>query len=1168
MLIKNMYDIFVKIFASKIFWFSVFMCFISACCFSSSVYASDICQGMSKKQCEMKYLTDKNFRAQVDNSNIKNGVACPGMNVLKERYQGDCFPCEIVNVLLASFMRAASKVYDVSKEAGNKLLLLGSALWLAFWALQKVSSLANEEPSTMTNELIIFFGKVLVAYCFINSGIGTLVSYAINPILGAGAEFGSAMLLETENIDISSDPAAENQYSGPTDIVSKPVMDKILKLSEGVSNEVATNLIIGSGLTCFSIQNGLHIYVPGIIEINIPDIWLWLCGAAIWCAGFMMVLSVCYYLIDIPFKIGFAIIALPVVIGLWPFKMTSDKLKSVVEIALNAAFTFLFLALSASYAIRLISEAFSAEGDLDINGQTYSGKEALFKAFEVDNVEYVESLFDFTGPAFLIILFCYIYGIKMISSITNDYPGKFASGMTSAAGSPLHHMATAATMWATNKISAPFKTAAQIVAHQAGKAATTATKAAANVGIGAAGAAFGATNKFVGRGINKATAGWVNRQKNLKAAADSLDNYNKMHNAGTATKLQGKLGKISASVGLGLAKSVNKLGKGLEKSGDIMMSPGRDTFSRIASAAKEGGAEIKDAGINLGGALKENVAALAPNKLIKVMKRSPKLGKLADSLMEQKDAMRISAHQDFNKSVKGLTNASSTLAQSATNTFNKSKRGLTNAFSKAKNLHENIKSGAAADKLAALSKKSIKYVTSGSFLKPVGKYYADQYKRTQQDISRSKQNIRGLNTIGQSFKDRISLAGTDLKEAAQSLSPQAFKRNVVNSVNDLRETVDDFRIATERETGLQSNAANTVANLTGISLGIATARNLGRNIRSGVGYVAEGPRNGIAETLGTGVVRPAVALGMTIADTATQTLDSAYNLSEGALLTGISIAQTVTAPVKNIASSLTYGAYAIGDSSLALASVAGDTISVVASRLNVAYQYTKYVTRPLAGTFVGAPLKGVGKTLGFAAKTVDNTLYAGYKAAESLTKGTMQAGNVLVQGANVLYHGVKDRTVVGQAVSKTLKSGSKTLSVAAKTLKLGRNVILAAAGEEIGSKENEAERREQNRRFREERRRQREEERRRERQRERQQEQQERQREQQDLWQQEQDAEAARLDEQSSTSTTSQEHRPSQPRTSDTPPVGDNNRRDNPSPRPQEEPRREPPNNPQDRNTK
>ena len=134
--------------------------------------------------------------------NTNNGYACPGMDVLKERYQGDCFPCEIVNVLLASFMRAASQVYDVSKEAGNKLLLLGSAIWVAFWALRKVSSLANVEPSSMTNELIIFFGKVLVAYCFINAGIGTLVSYAINPILGAGADFGSAMLLETEGIDI------------------------------------------------------------------------------------------------------------------------------------------------------------------------------------------------------------------------------------------------------------------------------------------------------------------------------------------------------------------------------------------------------------------------------------------------------------------------------------------------------------------------------------------------------------------------------------------------------------------------------------------------------------------------------------------------------------------------------------------------------------------------------------------------------------------------------------------------------------------------------------------------------------------------------------------------------------------------------------------------------
>ena len=1046
---KNLIDIFTKI-PCRYFLFSVVFLLVT-CYWADAAWA-------------------------LEGYNENNGYSCPGMDVLKERYQGDCFPCEMVNILLTAFMRAASAVYDVSKEAGNKLLLLGSAIWLGFWALSKISSLASVEPSSMTNELIIFLGKVLVAYCFINAGIGTLVNFAINPIMGAGAEFGSALLLETENIDVTSAPKAENQYSGPTDLISKSVMDKILKLSEAVSNEVATNFIIGSGLTCFSIQNGLHIQVPGFIDIHIPDIWLWLCGAAIWCVGFMLVLAVCYYLVDIPFKIGFAIIALPVVIGLWPFKVTAGKLKSIIGIALNAAFTFLFLALSSSYAIRLISQSFSSEGDLVVDGQTYSGKEALFKAFEVDNVEFVQSLFDFTGPAFLIILFCYIYGFKMISSITNDFPNKFDTGMTSAAGSPIHHMATAATMWTTGKIAQPFKTGMSIITHQAGKAATTVTKAAANVGIGVAGAAVGAGGKFIGRGINKATSKWADSQRNLKAAADSLDKYNKLNQVGTGAKLQGKLGKLGATVSSGIAGSINKLGQNLERGGDALMNPGRNTLERVVTAAKTGGAEVKAASKELGGALSETAAALTPEKL------AAHMGAAGQKILEIKSSMKEQAHQDFANSVQKF-------AQSRQQTAQK----LVTAFASVKGGVDNLRSGETKNRLLAMMQSKIKYVTGGSLKKDVKSSFAQMKARTASDVQRSKDRKIQAQDIGQNFKQNIQIVEADLREAGHSLMHGHMEQNWQNLKKDLSELKNTI----STDTGIQNKFGVAAVTASGIGLGIAAARHLATSAKNNLDYVKDGEVHGVMSAIGTGVVRPSVALGMTVAQTAGSTLESAYKLTRGSVLAGIGVAQTLLSPVGNLTRSAAHVGMALGDTGLTLASTAGTLVGMATSRLNVAYQYSKYATRPVSKV-LGLPFRGAGMALGFAAKTVDNSLYAGYRAVAGIGQGA----GVVGRGANVLYHGVKDRTVVGQAVSKTLKSGSKTLKLAAKTLKLGRNVILAAAGEDTRSpqKETKAERREKNRQYLEKQKQRRQKEAQKKKEKERQQRREERQREEDENW--------------------------------------------------------------------
>lgn len=900
---------------------------------------------------------------------------CPSLTVLKERYQGDCFPCEIVNVMLQSFMTACSKVYDVSKEAGNKLLLLGTFLWLAFWALKKVSSFANVEPASSVQELLVFIGKIVVAFCFINAGIGALVSFAINPILGAGADFGTALLLETENVDINSDPQPENQYQGPTEVISKSVMDKILKLSESVSNEVATNLIIGNGLTCYSVVVGFDISAP-LIDIHVPDLWVWLCGAAIWCVGFMLVLSVCYYLIDIPFKIGFAIIALPVVIGLWPFNLTKDKLKSVIMIAVNAAGTFLFLALSSSYAIRLISQAFVSEQQItSADGTPLSGKEAIFEAFNTDNMEYINGLFDFTGPSFLILLFCYIYAYKLIGDITTKYPDMFFGGsMTQSAGSPLHHMATAATMALTNKAAAPFKAAANIAAYQAGKAATTVAKAGLNIAGGAATNVAGKIAAQTGGLIKNSTQKWVKNAQDLKDTADSLALRGKMDHIGIGGKIKNKIGQLHAGVKLGLAKTANSMAQGVENVGKKAEEKGAAPFQNIKDAFVSGKQELMSAAAEV-----KKEATTPTTDTLYSDKR-----KYAESLQQLKKAVPIS----------------------------KAKENIKKVFSKA-----GLKSSLQAGKSALVEG-----------LKNYGQTYKSDYMAT---IQRFKQSKGHLKDTVQNYKQNLANnekayrqnIQNDMINAGRSFSLKNLKQDIIHAGESFQDTWEDSDTVLAKKRTENVLKSNTVY----------------MNDAKGLGHV----------------VRPGVALIKTAGALTNDTVDTAYNLSEKAILTTIDVAKTLTIPGKFVSRPIAHTAFALADVSRMAAAPILQAGGNVVNLADAAYQSSKLLTTPF--------VTSVGVVAGLAAKSVDTAFGATYGLT---VKPLVTTGRVVGLSMKTLYRGFKANTKVGRGYTKAMRVGSQSLRTAGKFLNIGRNTILAAAGENdfddraLGDKSKQKERKE------------------------------------------------------------------------------------------------------------
>lgn len=554
---------------------------------------------------------------------IGHPVDCPSMALLQERYK-DCYSCMTMKVLLEAFMTMGSKTYDISREAGIKLLTIGSIIWIPIFTIKHVSSLTNPEAPSMLNELIKFAFKVIVAYVFITAGISALVNFAINPILAAGADFATTFL--SFGLTSPSDGATGlYTYNGPADIIDPAVLDKILLFTEGISQKVATNMILGNGLMCFADQVGFHLW-----RISVPDIWLWLCGAVIWFVGLLLVMFVSYYLLDIAFKIGFAIIVMPVVIGLWPFKVTSGRLSVCFSIILKASATYAFLALCATFSVILIDSALYVPDENSPSTGSYSGTEQLFAAFADDKVEYVSNLFSITGSTFLIFCICFFYAVKLIGKnqqlVNKFFPDKMFGDVA-----PMHSAGTMVTDKMKGMAMAPVNMAKDIAVHQTGRAAGGIVKgvmgaATGNAfkggqkGVGGAAQTAGQATQTAGQAAQTVGQAAQTAGKAAKAAGKGLEAAGKGIEAGGAavgslvglipgvgavaggivkgatglagktTELAGKVTQLAGSLVEKTGKVVEQTGKAVEKTGKTVEKAGKYT----SQMADEGGKNSKE----------------------------------------------------------------------------------------------------------------------------------------------------------------------------------------------------------------------------------------------------------------------------------------------------------------------------------------------------------------------------------------------------------------------------------------------------------------------------------------------------------------------------------------------------------------------------------------------
>lgn len=440
---------------------------------------------------------------------------CPTTAQYKARYSAGCWSCLVIEHLTSAFLNAANQGLFITQNAGRVLLLIGSVLWLAFWAFKNVSSFTQLQLGNLMNDLLKFGFKVMLAYWFINYSTTAIGQYFITPIMSVGTTIGQQFWdAETETYtqtaeDIESTDSLvaeipdDIEYTGPTNIMSASVMDSLLGAVRAITNKTSEVMVLGNIIMCYASDGGAwDIKVFDLTIMTMTNIFTWVEGAVVWCLGFFLVLALSYYFIDISFKIGFAVLAFPVVMGLWPFDMTKGRLYVIISVIGKSAALFAFMAIMVHFGVMLVGEAI-AVGGLD---SLYEKLDTLALGTATEDQEdelreEINDTFSLFSTTFVVTLFALLYFYKMVQKTSSDLVNKFFPDGAFGDSSPMHSAATMMTSWA-QKFTAKatgFDLAKDIVANQVGVVAKKGLRAAGGAVGGAARKGYQGAKRAIGK---------------------------------------------------------------------------------------------------------------------------------------------------------------------------------------------------------------------------------------------------------------------------------------------------------------------------------------------------------------------------------------------------------------------------------------------------------------------------------------------------------------------------------------------------------------------------------------------------------------------------------------------------------------------------------------------
>lgn len=223
-------------------------------------------------------------------------------------------------------------------------------------------------------------------------------------------------------------------------IYSDDIASKMSGMLKQIYNAVAQIYMLGHGIMCYAQHAGaIKVSLLGMTFFKLPHFGYLLVGLVIYITAFIISLTIGMFFIDVSFKLGFAVLYFPIAVALWPFSPTKNKIHEVFGIVLHNAMLYALTSIGVGYALVLINTGVIGDTGNWVNFWDSINKEAS---------EIMAENFSLGSVRIVVIVFCLVFGYKIIESSIRDYLNALFSDGIMGGMSPMHHLGTQALHYA------------------------------------------------------------------------------------------------------------------------------------------------------------------------------------------------------------------------------------------------------------------------------------------------------------------------------------------------------------------------------------------------------------------------------------------------------------------------------------------------------------------------------------------------------------------------------------------------------------------------------------------------------------------------------------------------------------------------------------------------
>lgn len=238
--------------------------------------------------------------------------------------------------------------------------------------------------------------------------------------------------------------------------------NNIMGMTKEISNASSKMMKLADMLICNSFHGSaadVNFSVVGIdiISFKFVAFGILLSGLVLYVIGFFIMMVSSFYMFDIAFNLTIGIVLLPIALALWPFGITRDKLKLVIDSILYYVGLFIFLPLGIlmanMIAVTVIEDAFSGV--------------SIVEAFDQDKADLIQDALGIFTLTFLKVLLCYIVAIRIIPLMAGEFCEHFFGG--ALVGNPMNEKMTQMSKLAARPFQKLGKYGKNVIKHQTGK---------------------------------------------------------------------------------------------------------------------------------------------------------------------------------------------------------------------------------------------------------------------------------------------------------------------------------------------------------------------------------------------------------------------------------------------------------------------------------------------------------------------------------------------------------------------------------------------------------------------------------------------------------------------------------------------------------------------------